>query len=107
VSPRQLTVIDVAVRNVGLRRSVTALTYLAMYGAARNAAGEAVKPEQVGAHWQRSDASVFRDQAVFRLAFPGEASPERLWLALGASVHEKRAERAGARLAALPWPVAP
>lgn len=71
--------LTVAGRNVGLRKAFQALTFMAAWDTARRALRrESLTLEEYGHWWKVSHSTMYREQARFREAFPGEMTPDRL-----------------------------
>jgi len=70
----------VAQRRVGLRKAFQALTFMSAWDMVRAAGHAKAEPtiEDYAAYWKISPATAYREQRLFREAFPGEASPTRL-----------------------------
>lgn len=68
----------VAGRRVGLRRAMKAMTYMIAWDHVRDDLGHEPTAEEYAAWWKESPATAYREQALFRQAFPGEQNPARL-----------------------------
>ena len=91
---REMTVIDVAIRKLGVRKGFKACLYVAMWGIAAEAIGHApASPGEVADYWERSQATLYRGQVAFREAFAPEMTPERLWSLARKRVDDKLNER--------------
>ena len=91
---REMAVIDVAIRKLGVRKGFKACLYVAMWGIAAEGIGHApVNPDEVADYWERSRATCYRGQVAFREAFAPEMTPERLWLLARKRVEGKVNER--------------
>jgi hypothetical protein len=69
----------IATRNAGPRRAIQALTFIAAWDTARR--GLVKRPltlAEYGEWWRLSESTMYREQARFREAFPGESTPDRL-----------------------------
>jgi len=108
VSPRAIkapSLIEVAIRNIGVRKGFKACLYIAMWGMAAEAIGHApVNPDEVAEWWKQSRSSCYRGQVAFREAFAPEMTPERLWSLARQRVEDKSNEReAVGAVSALEW----
>ena len=69
----------IASRNVGVRRAIKAMTFMAAWDRARYAMRrETISLTEYADWWKVSHGSSYREQATFRQAFPGESTPDRL-----------------------------
>lgn len=104
MSPRQVTLTELAIRNAGVRKGFHALMYIAQWGIAHDADESVVTADQLAVWWKESRATSFRNQAHFRLAFPDEATPERLWeLAAIEKASRARQKEVLAELSSTQW----
>jgi hypothetical protein len=74
-SPKDLTWAQVAVRNAGFRFGSLALTYAACWAITTESLGREPTMDEFAEWWHESRSSVYRDQAVFRKAFPTLRTP--------------------------------
>jgi hypothetical protein len=63
--------------------------------------GEVPTIEGFGKFWRTSRATSFREQRLFREAFPAHDTPEVLWQSIKAQVAEKKRNKAAAQLLAV------
>jgi hypothetical protein len=71
--------LTVAAREVGLRRAIHVLTFMAAWDRARRALRkQTLTLDEYRDWWRESERTAYRDQAKFREAFPGESTPDRL-----------------------------
>lgn len=68
----------VAQRRVGLRKAFQALTFMTAWDMVRADAEAEPTIEDYAAYWKVSPATAYREQKLFREAFPSETSPTRL-----------------------------
>jgi len=68
----------VAGRRVGLRKAMKVLTYMTAWEHVREDLGRAPTAEEYAKWWRESNATAYREQALFRQAFPDESTPARL-----------------------------
>jgi hypothetical protein len=69
----------IASRSVGLRRAFRVLTFMAAWDRARKAMRrESLTLLEYAEWWREANGTVYRHQALFREAFPGETTPDRL-----------------------------
>lgn len=71
--------LTIAARQLGMRRAFRVLTFMAAWDRAR----KAMRKQTLTLHdycewWRETERTAYRDQALFREAFPGETSPDRL-----------------------------
>jgi hypothetical protein len=72
---RKTTWIEVGVKNAGLRKGMTGLTWALCWAIARESLGEDPSVEEVANWWKDSYRTAYRNQAAFRKAFPGLETP--------------------------------
>jgi len=90
------------VKKVGWRQGLRALTYVAAWGIASDAVGRPLTVEEYGQHWKESRATAYREFQAFRMVWPKEETPARIWAKARDSVGERsRADVAAAQLGAL------
>lgn len=71
--------VTIATRALGLRRGMKALSFMAAWDHARRSMRrESITLDEYADWWKESRASAYRHQAIFREAFPGESTPDRL-----------------------------
>ena len=71
--------LTIAARSVGLRKAFRVLTFMAAWDQARRAMRrETLTLAEYAEWWRESPATSYRHQALFREAFPGESTPDRL-----------------------------
>lgn len=73
------TVAAVAFRNAGLRKGLRGAAFLVCWGLASEAIEGPMNMHRYVGYWGTSTATAYREFEAFRLAFPGEATPTRLW----------------------------
>ena len=76
---RPVTWIEVAVRNAGIRASITAMGWAYSWAVTREAIGHEPTVEEVADWWNMSRRTAFREQAAFRKAFPTLDSPAPIY----------------------------
>lgn len=74
--PRTLQ--EFASKRVGLVKSARVITFIVAWGIAGEAVGHPLTLEEYADWWKESRSTVFREQALFREAFPGEPTPQRI-----------------------------
>lgn len=94
MSPRRVSLASVAFLNAGIRAGSRAVSALICWGIVADSLGREPSHEEVWTYWRTSKATHYRDQAAFRKAFPGETSPQRLWLLVRGEI--KSRDRVGA-----------
>lgn len=75
---KKRTLLRVAVANVGLRRGYGAVGFIVCWGIVEYALGRTPTVEEYADWWNESRSTVYRQQANFRKAFPGETTPARI-----------------------------
>jgi hypothetical protein len=71
--------LTIAARAVGLRRAFRVLTFMAAWDRARRALDKRpITLEDYHSWWRENERTAYREQALFREAFPGEVTPDRL-----------------------------
>jgi hypothetical protein len=72
------TLQQLAARNVGQIKGARVVAFVVMWAIAEDALGHSPTLEEYAEWWHESRSTVFREQARFREAFPGETTPQRL-----------------------------
>ncbi len=75
---RPQTLLEHARQRVGCRNALRVMTYMVAWQIAREDIGHEPTAEQYGQWWKESPATAYREQALFRRAFPNESNPARL-----------------------------
>lgn len=71
--------LTIAARAVGLRRAVRVLTFMAAWDRARRATRkQSLTLQEYAEWWRETERTAYREQALFREAFPGELTPDHL-----------------------------
>jgi hypothetical protein len=71
--------LTIAARQIGLRRAFRVLTFMAAWDRARRALDKRpITLEEYRAWWRENERTAYREQALFREAFPSETTPDRL-----------------------------
>ena len=65
-------------KQVGLIKTARVITFILAWGIAAEAVGHPLTLEEYADWWKESRSTSFREQALFREAFPGETTPQRL-----------------------------
>jgi hypothetical protein len=76
---RQATWIEVAVKNAGFRKALTALTWAYSWAIVRESIGHEPSVDEVAEWWNENRRTAFREQSAFRLAFPTLETPAQLF----------------------------
>lgn len=76
---RPVTWLEVAVRNAGMRKAMTAVSWAHTWAIAREALGHDPTVEEVADWWKMPRRSAFREQAIFREAFPTLETPAKIY----------------------------
>jgi|SRR5215216_1110212 hypothetical protein len=69
---------QLAASNVGQIAGAKVVAFIVQWGIACEALGHPLTLEEYADWWHASRSTVFREQARFREAFPGETTPQRL-----------------------------
>jgi hypothetical protein len=93
-------------RTVGVWKAAKVGGYIAAWGIYSE-----MRPDErhtvagCGEYWRRSEASMWREQRLFHLAFPDELNPDRLWTLTKANADRKNRDKATADLLSMsrPW----
>jgi len=72
---RQITWIEVALRNSGFRNAQNAMLWAILWAVTRESKGSDPTAEEVAAWWKENERTAYREQAAFRKAFPTLESP--------------------------------
>jgi hypothetical protein len=75
---RRPTLQELAAKRVGRTSGARVVAFIVQWAVAAEALGHALTLEEYADWWHASRSTVFREQARFREAFPGEATPQRL-----------------------------
>lgn len=71
--------LTIAARQIGMRRAFRVLTFMAAWDRARKAMRrETLTLQEYADWWRENQRTAYRDQALFREAFPSESTPDRL-----------------------------
>jgi hypothetical protein len=81
---RQPTLQQLAAERVGQIAGAKVVAFIVQWAIAQEALGHPLTLEEYADWWHASRSTVFREQARFREAFPGETTPQRLVDLLGA-----------------------
>jgi hypothetical protein len=84
------TLLELAIARVGVLRGSRVLAYMIQWDVVRRELGHEPTREEFSDWWQQSERTTYRDQALFKEAFPGEESPARLMAAARAAWDERR-----------------
>jgi methionine synthase II (cobalamin-independent) len=76
---RHVTWIEVAVRNVGIRKAYSAMSWAYNWATARESLKHDPSVEEVAKWWRQSVRTSYREQAAFREAFPTLDSPAQIF----------------------------
>src|SRR3954469_20144773 len=94
------TLQQLAARRVGQVKGAKVVAFVICWAIAEEALGHRPTLDEYADWWNESRATVFREQARFREAFPGETTPQNIVDALKAQQGDtwfKRGIRAGAK----------
>lgn len=80
---RRPTLQQLAAKRVGQTSGARVVAFIVQWAVASEALGHELTLEEYADWWHASRSTVFREQARFREAFPGEANPQRLVDLLG------------------------
>jgi hypothetical protein len=75
---RRPTLQQLAAKRVGKTSGARVVAFIVQWAIAEEAVGHPLTLEAYADWWHASRSTVFREQARFREAFPGEATPQRL-----------------------------
>lgn len=95
----------VAVANVGPFKAGRVLAFMVQWVIASHGGDESINVDQYAERWLLSPRQAYRQQDLFRTAFPGELTPDRIVRAAGVLVRENANQRKlQAALASAPMP---
>ena len=77
-SGQRPTLQQLAASNVGQIAGAKVVAFIVQWGIACEALGHSLTLEEYADWWHASRSTVFREQARFREAFPGETTPQHL-----------------------------
>lgn len=69
------TWLELAVTNAGFRQGIRAMTFVHLWGVAREALGHEPSAEELANWWNSPERTIYREQAAFRQAFPTLETP--------------------------------
>lgn len=72
---RQMTWVEMGLRNAGFLKTQTALLWAMQWAVTRESIGSDPSVEEVAAWWNQNERTAYRQQAAFRSAFPTLESP--------------------------------
>lgn len=75
---RRPTLQQLAAKRVGQTSGARVVAFIVQWAIAAEAMGHALTLDEYAEWWHASRSTVFREQARFREAFPGETTPQRL-----------------------------
>jgi hypothetical protein len=75
---RRPTLQQLAAKRVGKTSGARVVAFIVQWAIAAEALGHALTLDEYADWWHASRSTVFREQARFREAFPGETNPQRL-----------------------------
>jgi len=75
---KESTLLQIATKRVGVRSGFKAVTYMVAWQIVRDDLGHDPTVAQYADWWRESQATAYREQALFREAFPEERTPARL-----------------------------
>lgn len=78
---RQMTWIEVALRNSGFRNAQTAMLWAILWAVTRESIGTDPTAEDVARWWKENERTAYREQAAFRKAFPTLENPAPIFTA--------------------------
>jgi hypothetical protein len=87
------TLLEVAMAQVGMRRGARVIAFMIAWNVVRRELGHEPTIEEYGDWWKVSRATAFREQQMFREAFPGEENPARLMDAAAGAWDERKGVR--------------
>ncbi len=76
---RQITWLELAVRNAGIRAAMTASVWAYEWATTREALEHEPTVEEVADWWKMARRTAFREQAAFRKAFPTLETPAPIY----------------------------
>lgn len=99
MSKRQVTLAEYLVGRVGLRRATNVAAFIAAWGIYSEQSPAPHSMDGYASFWKMSVATAYRERDVFRMCFPAERVPDRVWASVR-RVYDAKAGRevVGARL---------
>jgi hypothetical protein len=76
---RQMTWVELALRNAGFLKAQTAFVWAIMWAVVRESKGSDPSVEEVAAWWKENERTAYREKAAFRKAFPDLESPAKIY----------------------------
>jgi hypothetical protein len=74
------TLAEQLVREIGFRKTVRVMAFVSAWGICTEALGRPpASIEEYAGWWTEGFSTACRERAMFREAFPGESTPERMW----------------------------
>lgn len=104
-SPKQETLAVYLVRKVGLRKATTVCSFVVAWGIYTEAVEGSHTLDGYSAYWKQSLATTYRERDVFRICFPEDKVPDRIWAKVrslyGSKVDQSKREAAAAQVLSL------
>lgn len=92
-SPRQQTLAEFLVKKVGLRKAVGVCSFVVAWGIYTERVQGPHTLDAYSAYWGQSNATTYRERDTFRICFPEDKVPDRVW-ALVRSVYDAKLDQA-------------
>lgn len=98
-SPKQETLAVYLVRKVGLRKATTVCSFVVAWGIYVEAVEGSHTLDGYSAYWKQSLATTYRERDFFRICFPDDRTPDRVWSKVRA-LYEAKVDKAKRETAA-------
>jgi hypothetical protein len=90
--PRDVTMSDYLVGRVGLLKAVKVVAFIVAWGIYVEKNDEPHTLDGYTKYWRQSESTTYRERDLFRICFPGQKTPERVWADCRA-VYDAKASR--------------
>lgn len=88
------TLLQYLVSRVGIRRAVKVASFVVAWGIYSEKSGDDVlSMKGYSAYWRQSLALSYKEREMFRIAFPDDETPDRLWAFFRGVYRVKQVER--------------
>jgi hypothetical protein len=98
-SPKQETLAVYLVKKVGLRKATSVCSFVVAWGIYSESVDGSPTLDGYTAFWNQSLATTYRERDMFRICFPQDKVPDRVWSKVRA-VYEARVDRSERETAA-------
>lgn len=90
---KQMTLAEFLVKKVGLRKATGVCAFVVAWGIYSEQVSEPHTLDGYSAYWKQSNATTYRERDTFRICFPDDKVPDRVW-AYVRTVYDGKLDRA-------------